>query len=73
MASAVVSESGEVLTVQLNPPIELGQTMNVVFHGFNPQFSVYQWSTELLADGDDPVRYLGLTLRLNVYEPDMYR
>ena len=73
MASAVVSESGEVLTVQLNPPIEPGQTMNVVFRGFNPQSSIYQWSTELLADGEDPVRYLGPTLRLNVYEQDPYR
>ena len=30
-------------------------------------------STELLADGKDPVRYLGPTLRLNVYEQDPYR
>ena len=46
--------------------------MNVVFRGFNPQSSIYQRSTELLADGEDPVRYLGPTLRLNVYEPDPY-
>ena len=73
LASAVVSESGKVLTVQLNPPIEPGQKMNVVFRGFNPQSSIYQWSTELLADGKDPVRYLGPTLRLNVYQQDPYR
>ena len=73
LASAVVAEFGEVLTVQLNPPIELGQTMNVVFRSFNPQSSIYQWSTELLADGEDPVRYVGPTLRLNVYEQDLYR
>ena len=73
LARAVVSGAGEVLTVQLNPPIEPGQTMNVVFRGFNPQSSIYQWSTELLAHGEDPVRYLGPTLRLNVYEPDPYR
>ena len=30
-------------------------------------------STELLVDGKDPVRYLGPTLRLNVYEQDPYR
>ena len=30
-------------------------------------------STELLADGEDPVRYLGPTLRLNVYQQDPYR
>ena len=73
LASAVVSESDEVLTIQLNPPIEPGQTVNVVFRGFNPQASIYQWSTELLADGEDPVRYLGPTLRLAVYEQDPFR
>ena len=26
-----------------------------------------------LADGEDPVRYLGPTLRLNVYQQDPYR
>ena len=31
--------------------------VNVVFRGFNPDSSVYQWSTELMADGEDPVRY----------------
>ena len=47
--------------------------VNVVFRGFNPQSSIYQWSIELLVDGEDPVRYLGPTLRLNVYEQDPYR
>ena len=73
LASADVSESEEVLTIQLNPAVQLGQTVNVVFRGFNPQSSIYQWSTELMADGEDPVRYLGPTLRLNVYEQDPYR
>ena len=41
-ASAVVSESGEVLTVQRNPPIEPATRMNVVFRGFNSQSSIYQ-------------------------------
>ena len=73
LATAVVSGSEEILTIQFNPVIEPGQTVNVVFRGFNPQSSIYQWSTELLADGEDPVRYLGPTLRLNVYEQDPYR
>ena len=73
LASADVSESEEVLTIQLNPAVQPGQTVNVVFRGFNPQSSIYQWSTELMADGEDPVRYLGPTLRLNVYEQDPYR
>lgn len=73
LASAVVSESEDVLNIKLTPAIQPGQTVNVVFRGFNPQSSVYQWSTELLAVGEDPVRYVGPTLRLNVYEQDPYR
>ena len=73
LASAVVSESEEVLNIKLTPAIQPGQTVNVVFRGFNPQSSIYQWSTELLAAGEDPVRYVGPTLRLNVYEQDPYR
>ena len=73
LASAVVSESEEVLSIKLTPAIQPGQTVNVVFRGFNPQSSIYQWSTELLAVGEDPVRYVGPTLRLNVYEQDPYR
>ena len=73
LASADVSESEEVLTIQLNPAVQPGQTVNVVFRGFNPQSSIYQWSTELMANGEDPIRYLGATLRLNVYEQDPYR
>ena len=73
LASAVVSDSDEVLTIKLDPAIQPGQTVNVVFRGFNPQSSVYQWSTELLADGDDSIPYVGPTLRLNVYEQDPWR
>ena len=73
LATALVPDFEEDLSIQFNPAIQPGQTVNVVFRGFNPQSSVYQWSTELLADGEDPVRYLGPTLRLNVYEQDPYR
>ena len=73
LVTAFASGSEEDLSIQFNPAIEPGQTVNVVFRGFNPQSSIYQWSTELLADGEDPVRYLGPTLRLNVYEQDPYR
>ena len=73
LASAVVSDSDEVLTIKLDPAIQPGQTVNVVSCGFNPQSSVYQWSTELLADGDDSIPYVGPTLRLNVYEQDPWR
>ena len=73
LANANVSESEEDLSIQFNPAIQPGQTVNVVFRGFNPQSSIYQWSTELMAVGEDPVRYVGPTLRLNVYEQDPYR
>ena len=73
LATGLVSGPEEDLTIQFNPAIEPGQTVNLVFRGFNPQFSIYQWSTQLMADGEDPVRYVGPTLRLNVYEQDPYR
>ena len=73
LATAFASGSEEDLSIQFNPAIEPGQTVKVVCRGFNPQSSIYQWSIELLADGEDPVRYLGPILRLNVYEQDPYR
>ena len=73
LATALVSGPEEDLSIEFNLAIEPGQAVNVFFRGFNPQSSSYQWSTELLADGEDPVRYLGPTLRLNVYEQDPYR
>ena len=72
-APALVSGLEEDLSTQCNPAIQPGQIVNVVFRGFNPQSSIYQWSTELPTDGEDPVRYVGPTLRLNVYEQDLYR
>ena len=73
LASAVVSDLEGVLNIQLTPAVQPGQTVNVVFRGFNPDSSIYQWSTELLADGEDPVRYVGPTLRSTVYEQDPFR
>ena len=73
LASAVVSHSSEVVSIALTPAVQPGQTVNVVFRGFNPKASIYQWSTELLANGEDPVRYAGPTLRLTVYEQDPFR
>ena len=73
LASVVFSETDGELIIRLNPAVQPGQTVNVVFRGFNPDSSVYQWATELMADGEDPVRYQGPTLRLNVYESDPFR
>ena len=73
LASAVVSDADGLVSIKLTPAVQPGQTVNVVFRGFNPESSIYQWSTELLADGEEPVRYLGPTLRLTVYEQDPFR
>ena len=73
LATAVVSGLKENLSIKFNPAIEPGQTVNVIFRGFNPQSSIYQWSTELQTDCEGPVRYVRPTLRLNVYEQDLYR
>ena len=73
LASASVSDADGVVTIQLTPAVQPGQTVNVVFRGFNPESSIYQWSTVLLPHGEEPVRYLGPTLRLTVYEQDPFR
>ena len=73
LATAVVSDFDGVMSIKLTPAVQPGQTVNVVFRGFNPESGIYQWSTELLADGEDPVRYVGPTLRLTVYEQDPFR
>lgn len=73
LASAVVSDSDGLVSIKLTPAVQPGQTVNVVFRGFNPESSIYQWSTELLAEGEQPVRYVGPTLRLTVYEQDPFR
>ena len=41
LAKGLVSGPEEDLTIQFNPAIEPGQTVNVVFRGLNPQFSIY--------------------------------
>ena len=73
LASALITESGGMLEIQLTQAAQPGQTVNVVFRGFNPASGIYQWSTELIPDGVDPVRYVGPSLRLNVYEQDPFR
>ena len=73
LAAALVSDDDQVLSIQLTPAVPPGQTVNLVFRGFNPEASIYQWSTELLVHGEDPVRYAGPTLRLTVYEQDPFR
>jgi hypothetical protein len=72
LAIASLSKSGDVLEIALTPAVEPGKTINVVFTGFNPDSNIYQWKTEFLASGDEPVRYLGPTLRVNIYDIDPF-
>ena len=72
LAMALPSGSEEDLNIQFNQEIELLQALNIVFCCFDPQSSIRQWSTELLLDGENLVRYLRPTLRLNIYEQDMF-
>ena len=40
LVTALVSGPEEDLSIKFNPAIEPGQTVNVVFRGFNPQSSI---------------------------------
>ena len=62
-----------IVQINFSPEVQPGQTVNVVFRGFNPEANVYQWSVELWPLGEDPVRYTAGTLRTNVYDSDSLR
>ena len=72
-ASASFAPSGDRVQINFSPEVQPGQTVNVVFRGFNPEANVYQWSVELWPLGKDPVRYTAGTLRTNVYDSDWLR
>ena len=72
-ASASFAPTGDRVQINFSPEVQPGQTVNVVFRGFNPEANVYQWSVELWPLGKDPVRYTAGTLRTNVYDSDSFR
>ena len=56
------------LTIELDPPADPGEQVNIVMQGINPDAGIYQWSVELIPDGPDPLIFPGPTLRLSIYE-----
>ena len=73
LANAEMSKDGEDLMIRFNPAIEPGQQVNVVFHSFNPDADIYQWSTTFIPEGDDVIASDGPTLRVNIYRASDYR
>ena len=67
LVQTVLSESGDKLSIRFNPAIEPGQQANVVFHSFNPDEEIYDWSTSLIPDGDDPIASDGPMLRIAIW------
>ncbi len=67
LSKAIVTESGNELSIRFDPPIGQGRQVNIVFRGFNPKADIYQWATSLIPAGNDPITSDGPTLRLSVY------
>ena len=73
LAEATMSQSGEELSIRFDPVIQPGQRANVIFRSFNPDADIYQWATEFIPAGDDPIPNDGPTLRLPIYRNNDYR
>ena len=73
LAQVTLSQSDNELSIRLDPAIQPGQQVNVVFRGFNPDADIYQWATEFIPAGDDPIPNDGPTLRLPIYRNNDYR
>ena len=72
LAAASVSDKGDVLTIRLEPPIEPGQQVNLIFRGTNPDADICMWSTSFLPAGDNPRVSDGPTLRQHVYRIESF-
>ena len=66
-AVAELSNDKTTLSILLDPPVEPGRQVNIVMRGFNPDAGIYQWTTQIVPSGPDPVVYYGPTLRLGIY------
>jgi hypothetical protein len=73
LAEATMSQSDEELNIRFDPAIQPGQQANIVFRSFNPDADIYQWATEFIPAGDDPIPNDGPTLRLPIYRNNDYR
>ena len=72
LATASVSDEGDELTIRLEPPIEPGQQVNLIFRGTNPDADIYMWSTSFVPAGDNPRVSDGPTLRQHVYRIESF-
>ena len=72
LAAASVSDKGDELTIRLEPPIEPGQQVNLIFRGTNPDADIYMWSTSFVPAGDNPRVSDGPTLRQHVYRIESF-
>ena len=73
LATTTQSKTKGLIKMKLNPTIEQGQQVNIVFRGVNPEAGIYQWSLTIQPQGDDPVSYDGRTLNIQIYELDDFR
>ncbi len=71
ITASMVSDRGDV-QIRLLPPALPGETVNLVFRGFNPEQGIYQWSSVLVPQGDAAISSVGPTLRLHVYGADPF-
>ena len=67
LAEASMSQSDDELSIRFDPTIKPGQQANIVFRGFNPDADIYQWATEFIPAGIDPIPSDGPTLRVSIY------
>ena len=73
LADATVSGDGDEVTITLQPAVQPGEQVNIVFRGFNPDAGIYQWATRFVPAGPDPRFSDGPTLRVHVYRNDDFR
>lgn len=72
LAVSSVSEEGDELTIRLQPSIEPGQQVNLIFRGTNPDADIYMWSTSFVPTGENPRVSYGPTLRQHVYRNESF-
>ena len=67
LVQTILSKRGDKLSIRFNPAIEPGKQANVVFHSFNPDEDIYDWSTSFIPAGDDPIASNGPMLRISIW------
>ena len=72
LATKVFLEDDLSLVITLSPAVEPGERVNIVMKGYNPTASIYQWTSQFVPDGPDPIVFTGKSLRLSIYEYDPF-